>query len=98
MKGAGVGSKQPERDVGEPMMLTYKEAAKKIGVSLSKLYQLLRVGKIRKLVLGPQVMRIAMDECESYVDRLKAEQYGPESGDGPAGAPPPTRRHARTGA
>jgi excisionase family DNA binding protein len=98
MKGAGVGSKQPERDVGEPMMLTYKEAAKKIGVSLSKLYQLLRVGKIRKLVLGPQVMRIAMDECESYVDRLKAEQYGPESGDGPAESPSPAGDHGERAA
>lgn len=76
-----MGSKQPERDMGEPLLLTYKEAAKKIGVSLSKLYQLLRDGEIRKLVLGPQERRIALDECEAYVDRLKAEQYGPKTGE-----------------
>jgi excisionase family DNA binding protein len=70
-----VGAKQPERDVGDPLMLTYKEAAKKIGISLTKLYQLLRAGEIRKLELGPQVMRIPMSECEAYLDRLKAAQW-----------------------
>jgi excisionase family DNA binding protein len=71
-----MGSKQPERDMGEPLLLTYKEAAKKIGVSLSKIYQLLRDGEIRKLELGPQVMRIPVSECEAYVDRKMAEQFG----------------------
>jgi excisionase family DNA binding protein len=71
-----MGSPQPERDLGEPMLLTYKEAAKKIGISLSKLYQLLRAGEVRKLELGPQVMRIPLDECEAYVARLKAAQFG----------------------
>lgn len=75
-----MGSKQPERDMGEPMLLTYKEAAKKIGVSLSKLYQLLRSGEISKVELGPQVMRIPMSECQAYVDRLVAEQIGPKTG------------------
>jgi excisionase family DNA binding protein len=76
-----VGNKYPERDVGEPLMLTYKEAAKKIGVSLSKLYKLLRAGEVRKLELGPQERRIPMSECEAYVDRLKAEQFGPSAGE-----------------
>jgi excisionase family DNA binding protein len=76
-----VGSKYPERDVGDPLLLTYKEAAKKIGVSLSWLYQLLRDGEIRKLELGPQVMRIPMSECEAYVRRKMAEQFGPGTGE-----------------
>lgn len=71
-----MGSKQVQRDVGEPLMLTYKEAAKKMGVSLSKLYKLLRAGEVRSLKLGPQERRIPMTECERYVDRLMAEQFG----------------------
>ena len=82
-----MGARQSERDVGEPLMLTYKEAAKKINVSMSKLYGLLRDGEIRKLELGPQVMRIPLSECEGYVERKKAEQWGPE----PAAPVPPSR-------
>jgi excisionase family DNA binding protein len=74
-----MGSKQVQRDVGEPLMLTYKEAAKKMGVSLSKLYKLLRAGEIRSLKLGPQERRIPMSECRAYVDRLVAEQIGQAS-------------------
>lgn len=69
-----MGSKQPDRDVGEPLMLTYKEAARKIGVSVSWLYVLLRRGDIHSLDLGPQTKRIPMSECRAYVDRLMAEQ------------------------
>jgi excisionase family DNA binding protein len=68
-----VGSKQPERDVGPPLFLTYKEAAKKIGVSLSKLYQLLRDGEITSVPLGPQVRRVSLSECEAYAARKVAE-------------------------
>jgi excisionase family DNA binding protein len=74
-----MGSKQVQRDVGEPLMLTYKEAAKKMGVSLSKLYKLLRAGEIRSLKLGPQERRIPMSEVRAYVDRLVAEQIGEAS-------------------
>ena len=63
------------------MLLTYKEAAKKIGISLSRLYCLLRDGEISKVVLGPKVMRIKLSECHAYVDRLKAKQYGPNAGE-----------------
>lgn len=74
-----MGSKQVQRDVGEPLMLTYKEAAKKMGVSLSKLYKLLRDGEIHKVVLGPQERRIPMSEVRAYVDRVVAEQIGEAS-------------------
>ena len=72
---------QPERDVGEPMLLTYKEAARKIGISLSTLYKLLRAGEIRKLEVGPNTMRITTTECREYVDRLVARQSGPKAGE-----------------
>ena len=74
-----MGSKQVQRDVGEPLMLTYKEAAIKMGVSLSKLYKLLREGEVRSLKLGPQERRIPMSQVMAYVDRLVAEQIGEAS-------------------
>lgn len=76
-----MGNKQPVRDVGEPLMLTYKEACKKIGVSMSKLYRLMRAGEVRNVELGPQERRIPMSECEAYVDRLVAEQIGARPGE-----------------
>jgi excisionase family DNA binding protein len=69
-----MGHKQPERDVGEPLMLTYKEAAKKIGISVRWLYVLMKKGEIHSLDLGGQVRRIPMSECRAYLDRLVAEQ------------------------
>ena len=74
-----MGSKQVQLDVGEPLMLTYKEAAIKMGVSLSKLYKLLREGEVRSLKLGPQERRIPMSQVMAYVDRLVAEQIGEAS-------------------
>lgn len=68
--------RQPERDVGPPMNLTYKEAAKKLGVTISQLYTLMRNGEIRKLELGPQVRRIPVTELEAYQARKIAEQWG----------------------
>ncbi len=74
-----MGAKQPERDVGEPLMLTHTEAARKLGISRSQLYKLLRAGEIHSLDLGPQVKRIPMAECQAYVDRLVAEQISEAS-------------------
>lgn len=76
-----MGAKQPERDVGDPLNLTYREAARKIGISLSQLYLLMRAGEVRKLQLGPGVMRIPMSECEAYIERKKAEQWGTKPGE-----------------
>jgi predicted DNA-binding transcriptional regulator AlpA len=74
-----MGGKQPERDVGEPLMLTHREAARKIGISKSQLYVLLRQGTLHNLDLGPQTKRIATAECRAYVDSLLAEQLGEAS-------------------
>jgi excisionase family DNA binding protein len=76
-----MGSKQPVRDVGEPLMLTYKEARIKLGVSLSQLYKLMKDGEIRALDLGPQVRRIPTSELDAWLDRKMAEQFGPKSGE-----------------
>ncbi|HET9975587.1 MAG TPA: hypothetical protein VFQ68_45700 [Streptosporangiaceae bacterium] len=74
-----MGHKQPQRDVGEPLMLTYKEAAFKISVSESVLYELLRDGKIHSVTVGPQTKRIPISQCEEFVDSLIAEQIGKAS-------------------
>jgi excisionase family DNA binding protein len=68
-----VASKQPERDVGEPLFLTHREAAKKIGISRSLLYQLLRNGELTNVEFAPQVRRIPFSECEAMAQRRIAE-------------------------
>jgi excisionase family DNA binding protein len=73
----GVGSKQPEREIGPPLMLTYREAARKLGVSDSFVYRLLREGEIHSVELGPQTLRIPLSECEAYVAALIARQIAP---------------------
>ena len=74
-----MGRKQVQRDVGEPLMLTYQEAAVKLGVSLSRLYRLMRAGEIHNVPTGPRERRIPLSECEGYVDRLVAEHIGTAS-------------------
>ena len=74
-----MGRKQVQRDVGEPLFLTYKEAAAKIGVSESRVYRLLREGEIHNVKLGPRERRIPLSECEAYAARLIAEQIGKAS-------------------
>lgn len=76
-----MGHKQPVRDVGEPLMLTYEEARLKLGVSLSQLYKLMRDKEVRSLDLGPQVRRIPMSELDAYLDRLKAQQWDEAPGE-----------------
>ena len=71
-----MGRKQVQRDVGEPLMLTYQEAAAKLGVSVSRVYRLMREGEIHNVSLGPRERRIPLSECEAYVDRLVADQIG----------------------
>lgn len=62
--------------VGEPLMYTYQQACRKLGVSLAMLYRLMRAGEIRPLPLGPQIRRITLAELEAYVKRKIAERDG----------------------
>jgi excisionase family DNA binding protein len=71
-----MGSKQVQRDVGEPLMLTYREAAAKLGVSVSKLYKLMREGEIHNVSLGPRERRVPLSEVKAYADRIVSEQIG----------------------
>ena len=60
----------------EPLLLTYQQARRRLGVSISQLYRLMRKGEIRPLTLGPQVRRISDAELVMYVKRLETEQHG----------------------
>lgn len=62
-----------EPGVGEPLMLTYKQACAKAGISMSQLYRAMRAGEITPLKPGPRIRRIAPDELDAYVARLKAK-------------------------
>jgi len=80
-EGYRVGQKQPERDVGPPLTLTYKEACTKLGVTISQLYRLMKNKEIRALELGPQVRRIPMTELDAYLARKMAEQWDKTPGE-----------------
>ena len=79
-RSASMPARQPDRDIGEPMNLTYEEAARKLGVTISQLYRMMRNGEIRKLELGPQVRRIPMTELEAWQARKISEQWGETPG------------------
>jgi excisionase family DNA binding protein len=76
-----MGHKQPVRDVGEPLLLTYKEACAKLGVSMTQLYTLMRNKEIRPLELGPQVRRIPMTELDAYLAKKIVEQWDKTPGE-----------------
>lgn len=63
-------------DVGEPILLTYRQAWQRLGVTQSQFYRLMRRGEIVPLKLGPQVRRIYMTDLEEYARKLKREQHG----------------------
>jgi excisionase family DNA binding protein len=56
----------------DKLLLTPKEATELLGISRSKLYELLRAGTIESVKIGDcrRVPRAALDE---YVDRLRRE-------------------------
>lgn len=66
----------------EPLLLTYQQARRRLGVSISQLYRLMRQGEIRSLKLGPKVRRISDAELVMYVKHLEAEQHGDAAGQG----------------
>jgi excisionase family DNA binding protein len=69
----------PQGPESDPLLLTYKKAIMKLGVSTSQFYRLMRQGEIRPLRLGPQVRRVSLAELEAYVARLEAAQHGDRS-------------------
>lgn len=56
----------------ERLLLTPKEAADAIGIGRSKLYELLRSGRIESVRIGGS-RRVPRQALEEYVDRLRAD-------------------------
>jgi excisionase family DNA binding protein len=65
--------------VEKPMMLKVPTAAAELEISESALYELLKAGKIRSVLLGPKIRRIPRTELEAYQQELLDEQYGTDA-------------------
>jgi excisionase family DNA binding protein len=62
----------------ERLLLRVPEAADRLGVSRSTLYELMGSGRIRGVKIGAAV-RIPADELRAYVESLKSERLGDTS-------------------
>ncbi len=56
-----------------PLLLTPIEAARRLSLAQSTLYQLLTRGEIESVKIG-RCRRIPMDALTDYIDRLRREQ------------------------
>lgn len=66
-----------------PLLLKIPAAARELGIGLTKMYELLRTGQIKRVRLGPNATRIPYAEIEAYIARKLAEaeqgaRAGPE--------------------
>lgn len=56
-----------------PLLLTPSEAAKRLSLARSTLYQLLLVGEVESIKIG-RSRRIPIDALTDFIDRKRAEQ------------------------
>jgi excisionase family DNA binding protein len=56
----------------EPILLTVKEAARRLSLGRSRTYQFIQRGELRSLRIGGS-RRIAVADLEEFVERLRAE-------------------------
>ncbi|MBI2322102.1 MAG: helix-turn-helix domain-containing protein [Chloroflexi bacterium] len=57
----------------EPLLLRPPDAAAALGVSRSRLYELLAAGALASVKIGAS-RRIALDDRRAFVERLRSEQ------------------------
>jgi excisionase family DNA binding protein len=57
-----------------PLLLKPDQAISVLGVTRTKLFELLRDGTLASVLVGPRQRRIPYAECERYVASLMAEQ------------------------
>ncbi|KKN75243.1 hypothetical protein LCGC14_0382420 [marine sediment metagenome] len=57
----------------DPMLLTVKEAARRLSLARSTVYQLVVAGQIESITIG-RARRIPLDALTAYIDRLRQEQ------------------------
>jgi len=56
------------------MLLNVAAAAHELGVSRSKMFELIKSGEIPSLLVGPKIRRVPRAALEEYVARKLAEQ------------------------
>lgn len=64
-----------EPATSSPLLLTPAEAARRLSLAESTVYQLLARGELESINIG-RARRIPLDALVSYVDRLRREQQG----------------------
>jgi excisionase family DNA binding protein len=57
---------------GEPLLLTVAEAARRLSISRSKMYELLTAERIESVKIS-RSRRVPLVACEEYVARLRTE-------------------------
>jgi excisionase family DNA binding protein len=60
----------------EPLLLTVAQAAQRLGISRSLLYELLATGDIESITIG-RLRRIPADALSTYVQLQRARSHGP---------------------
>jgi len=55
------------------LLLRPPEAAERLGIGLTKLYELLGRGELKSISIGLKARRIALADLEEFVDRKRAE-------------------------
>lgn len=72
------GPAQPaisERPASEPLLLTVAQAAQRLGISRSLLYELLATGDIESITIG-RLRRIPADALTTYIHDQRAKHQG----------------------
>lgn len=71
---------QPDLNGDVKVLLQVREAAARLGVGRTTVFELIKEGKIASVLIG-RSRRIPVGEVEAYVARLVAEQCGRQHGE-----------------
>ena len=78
---AAAGPAQPAtsaRPTSEPLLLTVAQAAQRLGISRSLLYELLATGDIESITIG-RLRRIPADALTTYIQTQRTKNQGPRT-------------------
>jgi excisionase family DNA binding protein len=65
----------PQEVVGQRLLLTVSEAAQRLGIGRSLLYELLAEGQVESIHVG-RLRRIPVDALADFIDRERPHQAG----------------------
>jgi excisionase family DNA binding protein len=66
------------RPTSEPLLLTVAQAAQRLGISRSLLYELLTTGDIESITIG-RLRRIPAEALTTYIQLQRAKHQGPRT-------------------